>query len=38
MDWMADTIADFGRQLGIENLRLNAQGSVRLELRRSCRA
>ena len=32
MDWMADTIADFGRQLGIENLRLNAQGSVRLEL------
>lgn len=32
MDWMADTLSEFGRQLGINDLRLNAQGSVRLEL------
>lgn len=32
MDWIDDTLVEFGRQLGIESLRLNAQGTVRLTL------
>ncbi len=32
MDWLDNTLAEFGRQLGLPDLRLNAQGTVRLAL------
>lgn len=32
MDWVADTLTEFGRQLGIDHLALNERGSLRLEL------
>jgi hypothetical protein len=32
MDWLDTTLAEFGRQLGLPDLRLNAQGVVRLAL------
>jgi type III secretion system chaperone SycN len=32
MDWLDNTLAEFGRQLELPDLRLNAQGAVRLTL------
>lgn len=32
MDWIDDTLAEFGRQLGVPDLRLNTRGAVRLVL------
>ncbi len=32
MDWIDDTLDEFGRQLGVDALRLNARGAVRLTL------
>ncbi len=32
MDWVADTLTEFGRQLGIDHLALNERGSLQLEL------
>ena len=32
MDWLDNTLTEFGRQLGLPDLRLNAQGAVRLTL------
>ncbi len=32
MDWFAETLDEFGRQLGLPSLALNAQGVARLEL------
>lgn len=31
MDWIADTLAEFGRQLGIEALRADAEGRLLLQ-------
>lgn len=32
MNWIEDTLAEFGRQMGIDNLRADAQGRLQLEL------
>ena len=32
MDWLDETLAEFGQQLGLPSLRLNAHGVVRLSL------
>jgi type III secretion system chaperone SycN len=31
MDWIADTLTDFGRQLGIDNLQADAEGRLSLQ-------
>ena len=32
MNWIQDAVAEYGRQLGIEGLRLDANGAVQLQL------